>query len=141
MFGGNATERRERAERFWYGLGFVAFAGVTYWLMSTDERTEDSHMTIFWICAALGAPVGAFLVWKMADAPTPKEAQGGIWLAFVGVGLNNFLEGFRVVIGIIFGFSGGFFAGAGLGALALVFIRPLLGSSTSTDPPGDSPGN
>lgn len=138
MFGGNATEKRERAERFWYGLGFLAFAGVTYWLMATDERTEDSHMTLFWICAAVTAPLGAALVWKMADAETPRGTQGGLGLAFVGIALSNLLEEMHTAIAVIFGISGGFFAGGGIAAVALVLVRPLL-PSTPTDRPGDSP--
>lgn len=140
MFGGNATERRTRKERIWGALAFFVFSAMFVWAMSGDERTESSHMLVFWLCAVIAAPFAAYLVWRMADKEAPKSANA-LWLAFLGVGLNNLLDHMRFVIGTIFGIGAGFCAGAALGLLALVLWRPLSDRSPAREKQGDIPGS
>lgn len=139
MFGGNATERRRRRERAWGAIGFLAFSGVAIWLMSTDPRTDPSHMILFWICFAIAVPLGSTLVWKNADKePGDPSVKGYLWLGFAGAGAHNLLENVRFVIGFFFGAAGGAFAGAALALLLLVLTRRPQPVSPATKQPGDS---
>lgn len=133
MFGGNQTEQRERRDRIWGAVAFLAFAAGFLWLTMTDPRTEDLHRMLFWISAPFGMAIAAYLVWIHADKDSPPEVKGGLGGAGVGLLLSNLLEDVRWVVSPLFGFSAGFCLGAAGALLALVFVRPFLQRSASTD--------
>lgn len=133
MFGGNQTEQRQRRERIWAGIGFLAFFGVPWWLMATDRRTETAHMVVFWTCVVIVACVGFVLAWRHADTQKAPPAKGGFAWIGIGILLSNLLDSFRVVIAVLFGSISGFCLGMGLGLVAIVLIRPMLKRSFPTE--------
>lgn len=134
MFGGNQTERRQRRDRLWSALGFLAFFGLFWSTMASDARTEAIHMRIFWTCAVIAAPITSYAAWVYADAqPKRGPKTGTLTLAGIGILLSNLLENLRGVIGVIFGVGAGFSLGAAVALLAIVFLRPLLKDSSSTE--------
>lgn len=133
MFKGNQTEQRERRERLWGAVTFLAFAAGFLWLTMTDPRTEDLHRMLFWISAPFGIAIAAYLVWIHANRESPPEVKAGLAGAGLGLILSNLLEDVRWVVSPLFGFSAGFCLGAAAALLALVFVRPFLKGSPSTD--------